>query len=323
MTLDPETASLLRDLHFLDGGTRDMSAFDINDVRAAGKAMWQDLHQPALAGCSVATVEVPGPAGVVPARLYRPMTAAGAILPLVVFFHGGGWALGDLDGYDNLVKALCLASGSCFLSVAYRLAPEHPFPAGLEDALAAVRWTQGSAASLDIDPHRVAVMGDSAGGNLATATARLLRDEAAPPLAAQFLIYPMLDVASPHSQYPSRAAHGEQGYVITLRDIEVTTGWYLPDPALAQDPRVSPLLASDPQNLPPTVIMTAGFDPLRDEGHAYVDKLRAAGVPVTYRCFEETVHAFLSFGQLAIARQGRAWLGAEVKRLLSPSADAR
>ncbi len=323
MNLDPETAALMQHLEFLGGGERDMSAFDINEVRAAGQAMWQGLNGPEPEGCLVTPVTVPGPAGMVPARLYRPADSAGQTLPAVVFFHGGGWALGDLDGYDSLVKALCLASDACFLSVDYRLAPEHPFPAGLEDALAAVRWASQQADKLNIDRRRIAVMGDSAGGNLAAVTARCLRDEAGPWLAGQILIYPMLDVASPHARYPSRAAYGNCGYVISLRDIEVTTGWYLSDRALASQPNVSPLLAADLDGLAPAVIMTAGFDPLRDEGQVYADKLRSAGVAVTYRCFKTTVHAFLSFGHLSIAQTGRSWLGAEVRRLLGPSADAR
>ncbi|GAB4140175.1 MAG: alpha/beta hydrolase [Sphingomonadales bacterium] len=323
MKLDPETAALMKQLQFLDGGERDMSAFDISEVRAAGKAMWQGLNGPEPEGCLATPMTLPGPAGMIPARLYRPANAARQILPAVVFFHGGGWALGDLDGYDSLVKSLSLASGACFLSVDYRLAPEHPFPAGLDDALAAVRWVGDEAARLYIDPRRIAVMGDSAGGNLAAVTARYMRAQAGPPLAGQFLIYPMLDVASPHTRYPSRAAYGNQGYVISLRDIEVTTDWYLTDLALASQPKVSPLLAPDVDGLAPAVIMTAGFDPLRDEGHVYAEKLRAAGVPVNYCCFEATVHAFLSFGHLGIAQEGRAWLGAEVRRLLGPSADTR
>ncbi|RME65079.1 MAG: alpha/beta hydrolase [Alphaproteobacteria bacterium] len=317
MALDPQTAALLSQLVFMqDGVERDMGAFDVAAARAASQAMWQGLNGPDVGGCTITALNVPAAAGPVPARLYRP-AAADATLALVVFLHGGGWALGDLDGYQTLVKALCGASGAAFLSVDYRLAPENKFPAGLEDGLAAVRWVWAEAAYLGVDPARVAVMGDSAGGNLAAVIAQQLRASADGRLAAQFLLYPMLDVASRHDVYPSRQRFGDGGYLISRRDIDVTTAWYLPDPALAHDPRVSPLLASDFDGLPPAVILTAGFDPLCDEAKAYADKLRAARVPVTFKCFENTVHAFLSFGDLAIARAGRAWLASQVKRLLA------
>lgn len=304
-------------LRFLEGaGAQDMGAFDIADVRAASRALFRDFNGPDAGGCSVTAVELPGPDGPVPARWYRPATARCEILPLVVFLHGGGWALGDLDVYETLVKALCVASGACFLAVDYRLAPEHKFPAGLEDALAAIRWSAAEAGSLGIDPARIGIMGDSAGGNLAAALALLLRDDPHVRLAAQFLIYPVLDVASSHETFPSRMQHGNRGYVLSLRDIDVTTEWYLDDPALVSDARVSPLLATDFSGLPPAVILAAGFDPLRDEAVRYADRLRAAGVPVEFKCFEGAVHAFVSFGDLAVAQQARAFLAAEAQRLL-------
>lgn len=319
MGLDPETAALMAKLQDLGGGgTHDLGEADVAGMRAASRAMWQELNGPDVEGCTVTAISLAGPRGAVPARLYRPANAAGHALPLVVFFHGGGWALGDLDGYQTLVKALCVSSGAGFLSVDYRLSPEHPFPAGLEDCLAAVRWAAAQAASLNIDPARIGVMGDSAGGNLAAVIAQMLRDDPAVKPAAQFLIYPMLDVASSHDAFASRRDHGNAGYVISVRDIEVTTAWYLPDVALARDPRVSPLLAPDVRGLAPAVIVAAGFDPLMDEARQYAGRLRAAGVPLRYRCFDTTVHAFLSFGGLAVAQEGRAWLAAQVQALLGP-----
>lgn len=317
--LDQETQALLARLASLQQGMAPgIGASDATAARAASEVMWQRLSGPDTAACTITPLAVPGQGGGVPARLYRPAQAGtDKVLPLVVFLHGGGWSLGDLDGYQTLVKALCAASGVCFLSVGYRLAPENKFPAGLDDAIAAVRWAHGAAADLRIDPARIGVMGDSAGGNLAAVIAQALRSDADLALAAQFLIYPMLDVASPHTAYPSRLHYGGGNYLIGCQDIDVTTAWYLADPALAKDPRISPLLASNLHGLPSTVIVTAGFDPLADEARLYADKLRAAHVPVTFKCYEGTVHAFLSFGDLKIAAEGRAWLAAEVRHLLA------
>lgn len=314
MALDQDTAALLRRLEELGGGAeRDMAALEPVVAREASRYIWEAFAgEEAFAG-DVEHIRMPGPAVPIPARLYRP-PAGGAPrrpLPLVVFLHGGGWALGDVEGYEPLVKSLCAGSGAAFLSVEYRLAPEHKFPAGLEDAQAALVWAFDRAGAIGCDPARVGVMGDSAGGNLATVIARKRAGTAQAP-AAQFLIYPVLDVASPHEDFPSRMRHGDGSLLLDRRDIDATTAWYLNDGADPSDPTISPLLAPDLSTLPPTVILTAGFDPLLDEARRYADRLRAAGVTTEFRCFETTIHAFLSFGVLPVAREARAWLAARV-----------
>lgn len=317
MALDGETAELLRRLAAMGGGRdRDLGVLEPEAARAASRFVWDAFVGEDRAEVDIASVEIPGPAGGIPARLYRPRAHAAGPRPVVVFLHGGGWAMGDLDGYEPLVKALCAGSGAAFLAVDYRLAPEHPFPAGLEDALAAVRWAAAEADARGLDGGRLAVMGDSAGGNLATVAARRLHAAGEVRLAAQFLIYPMLDVASPHWAYPSRLRHGDGDYLLARRDIEVTAAWYLGDRVEPAHPDVSPLFTDDLGMLPPTVILTAGFDPLLDEARRYRDRLLEAGVRVEFKCFEGTIHAFLSLGTLAVAHAGRAWLAGRVARHL-------
>lgn len=319
MALDRQTAALLARLEELGGGsTRDMGAVDAPAARAGSRAMWMAFAGQDDSICPVEHLDIPGMAGPVPARLYRPPSAepGGALRPLVVFLHGGGWALGELDSYEPLVKALCEASGVLFLSVDYRLAPEHKFPAGLEDGLSAVRWAAAHAAQIGGDPARIAVMGDSSGGNLAAVIAQQMRHDDRVHLAAQFLLYPVLDVASAHADFPSRLRFGDGPYLLTCRDIEVTTAWYLDGRTAAADPAVSPLLAEDLAGLPPALILSAGHDPLQDEARRYADRLRAAGVPTEFRCFETTIHAFLSFGVLEIAQQARRYLAEEIRRRL-------
>jgi acetyl esterase len=243
----------------------------------------------------------------VPLRLYRP--AGSEPLPVLVYFHGGGWVIGDLDTHDVLCRLLSLAAGAAVVAVDYRLAPEHPFPAAVEDCVAATRWVRGQAVALGLDPARLAVGGDSAGGNLAAVVSIALRDagEAAPAL--QLLIYPATDQ---RALAPSHTANG-QGYLLTSESIDYYRSRYLPDPAQWADWRASPLLAADLARLPPALVLTAGYDPLRDEGRQYADALSAAGNRVQYVCFERQVHGFITMGRVideartAVALCG-AWL---------------
>lgn len=318
MACDPDTAALLA--QFKDLGSDfdpDVRTLDIASARAANRTMLAAFAGEDDAECSVELIELPGPVGTVRGRLYTPQGAAadGGLRPLILFFHGGGWAAGSPQAYEPLVKALCAASGALFLSVGYRLAPEHKFPAGFEDGLAAVRWAAEEAKTIGADPERLAVMGDSAGGNLAAAIAHRLHTKGPIKLAAQFLLYPILDVASPHDVYPSRRRFGDGSYLLSCQDIEVTTAWYLDETTRADNPAVSPLLVEDLSVFPPTIILTAGFDPLLDEAKRYAERLRAAGVPIEIKCFERTIHAFLSFGVLKVAQEGRVWLANQVSNL--------
>jgi acetyl esterase len=238
---------------------------------------------------------VPARNRVIPVRIYTPADpelASGGRLPVLVYYHGGGWTLGSLATYDSLCRALARGSGGLVVSVDYRLAPEHPFPAAVEDAHLALEWVVRNADDLGGDARRLAVGGDSAGGTLATVVARRARQEQL-PLACQALFYPCTDVSRTDS--PSFQQYG-QGYWLTTRAVETFRSFYLPDPSLWRHPDASPLLATDDdlRLLPPTLLLTAGCDVLRDEGQAYADRLAALGVPVTYRLEPELIHASLN-----------------------------
>ena len=226
---------------------------------------------------------LPGPIAV---RVYRPAKDEG--LPALVFFHGGGWVIGDLDTHDSLCRSLALGARCVVISVDYRLAPESPFPAAVEDCLAATRFVFENSVSFKVDKNRIAVGGDSAGGNLAAVIAL----HRAMPLAFQLLIYPATDQ---RAQFPSHQRNGE-GYLLTKDSIRSFRGHYLPNEKDWSDWRASPLLAPDHRKLPPAFVLTAGYDPLVDEGKAYADKLKAAGVEVAYRCYEDMVHGFIVMG---------------------------
>lgn len=245
-------------------------------------------------------VTIPGRGGAIPARLYRPGPPADPA-PAALFIHGGGWSHGDVDGYDVLVRTLAAESGAAFLSVDYRLAPEHPFPAGLDDALDAFDWLAAEAGRLGLDDRRLAVVGDSAGGALAAVVAR----ERAPRVALQVLIYPMTDISADHSAYPSRGELGGGGLFLAREHIDVSAAKYLSGGADPRDPRVSPLLAPDLAGAPAAFVLTAELDPLRDEGRAYAERLREAGVEVEHVDLPGAIHAALSFGDLAVGRRGR------------------
>ena len=241
-------------------------------------------------------LSVPGPAGGIAARLYRP-APEGTVLPLLVYFHGGGWTIGDLDTHDVLCRQLALAGHCAVLSVDYRLGPEQRFPAAVDDCVAATRWAREHAAALGVDPARLAVGGDSAGGNLAAVVSIIERDARAatnPPLAYQLLIYPGTDM---RAIAPSHVSNG-QGYALTADSIRYYRGHYLASEAEWTDWRASPLLAGDLSRLPPALVLTAGYDPLRDEGRQYADALSAAGNRVQYVCFERQIHGFITMSKV-------------------------
>jgi acetyl esterase len=234
-------------------------------------------------------VSIPGPAGPIPARHYQPATSDPA--PLVVFYHGGGWVIGDLDTHDPLCRLTCRDADVHVLSIDYRLAPEHPAPAAVDDAYAAFQWASEHAADLGAIPHKIAVGGDSAGGNLAAVVSQRARDEGGPKPVLQWLIYPRTDFTAKTRSMSLFA----DGFLLTKADMDWFTEQYLGrsgvDPA---DPRVSPLLADSLAGLPPALIATAGFDPLRDEGDSYAAALRAAGTPVDARSMGSLTHGFAS-----------------------------
>jgi acetyl esterase len=231
--------------------------------------------------------------GPVALRAYRPAgVSKEEKLPALVYFHGGGWTIGDLDTHDALCRQLANGARCAVFSVDYRLAPEYPFPAAVEDCIAATEYVSKNSSVLKIDAERIAVGGDSAGGNLTAVVALHARDAGGPALAFQLLIYPATDQ---RCQSASHAENGE-GFLLTKDSIAFFRGCYLPHREDWLDWRASPLLAKDLSRLPPALVLTAGFDPLADEGRAYAERLAAEGAEVVYRAYEDMVHGFILFG---------------------------
>jgi acetyl esterase len=235
-----------------------------------------------------------GPAGPIAIRLYRAQPAkAGEMQPALIYFHGGGWVIGNLDSHDGVCRSLANHAGCTVLSVDYRLAPEHKFPAAVEDTIAATEWIAQHAASLGIDRGRLAVGGDSAGGNLAAVVAVHARDRGTPRLRFQLLIYPACDMSMIHG---SIAEFAEQ-LPLTRSTLKWFIDLYLRAATDAADWRASPLKAGNLKGLPPAYVLTAGYDPLRDEGEAFAAALRAAGVPVEAKRYPGQIHGFLTMGK--------------------------
>ena len=262
----------------------------------------------------------PRPAASLRVRIYAPAgVGAHEVLPGLVYFHGGGLVAGSLETHDGICRALAAASRCRLLSVDYRLAPEHSFPAAIDDGLAATWWVATHAAELGLDPDRLGVCGDSAGATLAAVVCQSAAAFGQPRLACQFLLCPIMDYAAESDSRRSLA----QGYLIDRATLEHDLRHYLGPEADRADPRVSPLRAPGVMNLPPTVIHTAEFDPLRDEGAAYAERLRAAGVKITYRCHPGMIHLFYGLGAL-IPYAGAAFglMGADVRSLMAKPAKA-
>jgi acetyl esterase len=306
MPLDPQAEMLLR--QFSDMGFPGFAALGVEQARA----LFGEMERPA--GEPVALVEdraAPGPAGDIPVRLYRPDVRPAP--PLVVYFHGGGWTIGSVDGHDLVCRALANRVGCAVLSVEYRLGPEHRFPAAADDAWAATVWAASHAAELGADPERLVVAGDSAGGNLAAVVALQARDAGGPRIAFQYLIYPSTDMRP--RDWPSHRENGE-GYFLELRDMEWFQGHYLGSPADAEDWRASPAAAASHAGLPPALIQTAEYDPLRDQGEAYGELLRAAGVSVRVTRYRGMIHGFVSLDVLDASRTAMDEAAAEMRSAL-------
>lgn len=295
-TLDPALQMLLA-AQRATGTNGLVIAEDAHLSRANFGVLGQVLDDRDVRVAEIRPVSIPGPAGVIPARHYSPTspTAGGTAAPLLVFFHGGGWVLGDLDSHDSACRLISRDAGIHVLAVDYRLAPEHRAPAAIDDALAAYRWARQHAADLGADPRRVAVGGDSAGGNLAAVVTRLARDAGDPLPTLQWLIYPLTDM---RGGTRSRSLLGD-GFLLTKHDVEWFQDTYLERSGLDRtDPLVSPLLADDLSGLSPALVITAGFDPLRDEGDQYAASLRAAGVVVDHRLMSTMIHGFINLNVL-------------------------
>jgi acetyl esterase len=289
MTLDPQ-AQLILDL--AERSTR--PALESLDPPAA-RIQYAEMVA-AVAGESPTDVDVthgsiPGPGGEMATRLYRPQEAEGS-LPILVYFHGGGFVIGDLETHDIPCRRLCSSGGCLVVSVDYRLAPEHPFPAAVDDVWAATRWVVDHATDLGGDPSRVAVGGDSAGGNLAAVVCHLAKREGAPTLVHQLLIYPGTDAIGSMPSHETLS----QGYRLTKELLDWFMRHYFGGGGDRSQLIASPLFADDFSELAPAFVLTAGYDPLKDEGRAYADKLRAAGVSTEFVEYGGMIHGFITMG---------------------------
>jgi len=294
--LDPQARALLDRLQ--RAGVQPLRGLSAPDARRMYRESRAPLAASAPEVAETRELRIPGPADAIPARYYRAFGAeAGAPLPGFVYFHGGGWVCGDLDTHDVVCRGIANHARCALVAVDYRLAPEHKFPAAVEDAVAAVQWVAKNAASLAIDPERLVVGGESAGGNLAAVAAIAARDAGGPALAMQVLVYPATDLGLVTGSHERLA----EGYLLTRDSMLWYRGHYLRDERDVADWRASPLRAPDLSRLPHAYVITAGFDPLLDEGKAYAERLIDAGVRVTYECFEGQIHAFLPMGGVIAA----------------------
>ncbi len=266
----------------------------------------------------VRDLQASGPHGPITLRLYKPLAAAP--LPVLVYFHGGGWTIGDLDTHDTLCRELANRAGCAVLAVDYRMGPEHRFPCAVDDCLAATYWCRDHAAQLGLDARRIAVGGDSAGGNLAAVVAIAARDAGDLALVFQMLIYPATDQRRGAASHTSNG----QGYLLTNDTIRYFHDHYITDPAHDLDWRASPLLHHDLSRLPDALVLTAGYDPLRDEGLMYSQSLTQAGNRATHICFERQIHGFITMGRVIDeANAAVAICAAQLALALRPDTAAR
>jgi acetyl esterase len=317
MPLDPVAAALLEQM--AAAGMPPLNELSPAEAREAAAGFVQ-LAGPGEPVADVVDRTIPGPGGEIPVRIYTPEGAGDASAACLVYLHGGGWVLGDLEGVDSICRAVANRAGCKVVSVDYRLAPEHPFPAPLDDCVAAVRWVADHAGEIGVDPDRLAVGGDSAGGNLSAAVALWARDNSGPDLRLQVLVYP---VTNHGYDTPSYRDNGTD-YLLTRDMMEWFWNHYLPSADHGANPLVSPLRAEDLSGLPPAVVLTAEFDPLRDEGEAYVERLQQAGVPVTHRRYDGQIHAFWQMpGTFPSALRAADEVSAELRRAFAGSATTR
>jgi acetyl esterase len=261
----------------------------------------------------VENIKIEGPEGEIPLRIYTP--DGSGPFPALLYFHGGGWVIGTLDTHDSLCRAMANGAACIVVSVDYRLAPEHKFPAAVEDVYAATKWASDNAHRINVDPARIAVGGDSAGGNLAAVVSLLARDRGGLPLVYQLLIYPVINLAS--FDTTSYREHGE-GYILTTESMKYYRGHYIKSEEDAHNPYASPILAPDLGGLPSALVLTAEIDVLTDESEAYAKRLTQAGVSTKYTCYEGVIHPFLSFlGVLDRARDAMAEVNAELRTALA------
>lgn len=296
MPLHPEFEAMLAQMAEIGGPP--LSEVPVADARAFMRAT-----QPPAEDITVGSVEnrgIPGPAGEIPVRIYAPETSEGAgPLPVFMNFHGGGWVIGDLDTSDSQCRLLCQGVGCIVVSVDYRMAPEAVFPAAADDCYAATCWVADNARQIGGDPHRIAVGGDSAGGNLAAVVALMARDRSGPAISFQLLVYPVTDADFGTGSYSENA----DGYLLTRDTMRWFWDHYCPEEQRS-NAYASPLQADDLSNLPPALVMTAEYDPLRDEGEAYAARLKAAGVETECVRYDGLIHGFFAIANVMSSAQG-------------------
>ena len=270
---------------------------------------------PALAMAEVTEETVVGPAGDFTVRVLRPRTpSAGETMPAVIYFHGGGFFLGDLDQVDALTRRIAKRADAVVINVDYHLSPEAKFPVAVEDAYAALCWVAANAGTLGVDPARIVLCGDSAGGNLTIVICLLARERGGPAITFQAPIYPSLDMRA-RPDYASRRKWGGGEFILDNDDIEWMLDHYLVSRAQGEDWRASPILAASFAGLPPALVVTADHDPLVDEGRIYADRLRADGVDVEYACFEGAFHGFIGYaGVIDVGTRGADLVGDRIRR---------
>ncbi len=292
MPLDQPTTAFLEFLR--SSGGKPLYELPLAEARAA-MAMGSQLGAPPADVGRIVDRSIDVPGGAIGIRIYTPAAADDAPRAAILQYHGGGFVLGNLDTHESIARYYCARAGAVVISVDYRLAPEHRFPTQVEDSYAALTWVSEHARELGVDPARVAVAGDSAGGNLATVMCLLAKARGGPRIACQALLYPVTDFR-PGQRYESHTQFGDGSYFLSSKDMDWFSSSYFADVASqSADPTASPMAATDLSGLPPALVTTAGCDPLLDEGRAYADRLKAAGVPVDYRCFDTTIHACASF----------------------------
>ncbi|MGE3245678.1 MAG: alpha/beta hydrolase, partial [Beijerinckiaceae bacterium] len=310
--IDEDAAKVLTAVRTLNRPPMESLAPD--QARMAFRAMREAMKQPVPDMAEVKNLEVPGPGGPLPVRLYRSHAAGTALSPVMVFYHGGGWVVGDLETHDIQCRHFANAGACSVVAVDYRLAPEHKFPAAAEDCIAATKWVADNAAQLGMDAGRIAVGGDSAGGNLAAVVSLDAAAKGGADIRGQVLIYPTVDLRMGYDSY----ARVGNGFTLTAGSMAWFRDHYLTKGDQTGDWRASPLLAPNLAKAPPAYVVTAGLDPLCDEGEAYANALRNAGVDVQYRCCTGQMHGFV--GATGVIRQADdviAEIGAFLKAKLA------
>ena len=288
MALDPQVKTLLDGM--VENSTPHIGDIPVLELRELYRNITAMLDVQGVAIGKVEDREIPGPNGAIPVRIYTPVAAGSDALPVLVYYHGGGWVIGDLDTHDGICRTLTNEAGCKVVAVDYRLAPEHVFPAAVDDCYAALKWVEANSASIGVDATRIAVAGDSAGGNLAAVVSQMAKADNGPHISLQLLIYPVTDTGMNTGSYKTN----EKGYFLERNGMIWFFDHYLKG-ADRNDIRVAPLKASSLAGLPAAYVITAGFDPLHDEGCAYAEALKAAGVPTEHVNYDGMLHGFFNF----------------------------